>query len=158
MTLDTSRSTLCTLISRKRAVPKPPQPIQLISTVDELARLWEAAARIGKPVWRDLARFLIAVAVPPRRGGEAGLVHLIWRAASGASRDHMTKNGNLTGCGYIRWRSMCLEARRRSAGPRPRPRAAAIPPGLRASWRRAPPRSGLRCSRASLRDGDRDLL
>jgi hypothetical protein len=41
-------------------------------TPAEFDRLWKAADRLDEPVWRDLARFLIAI--PCRRGDSAGLV------------------------------------------------------------------------------------
>src|ERR1700731_3841120 len=49
----------CPLISRRRR-PKAPLARSRSLTPGELARLWEAAGRLRKPVWRDLARFLIA--------------------------------------------------------------------------------------------------
>jgi integrase len=103
----------CTLISRARR-PKAPRSRSNYLTVDELARLWEAAARIDKPVWRDLARFLIAV--PCRRGEAAKLdwVHLDLAAGEWRQPDHMTKNGEPH---RLRLHSLALdvlEARRRS--------------------------------------------
>jgi integrase len=61
-------------------------------TLAELARLWEAAGALREPVWRDLARFLIAV--PCRRGEAARLdwLHLDLVAAEWRQPGHMTKN------------------------------------------------------------------
>ncbi len=70
----------CTLIARTRR-PKPAQARTHYLTLSELARLWEAAGRLREPVWRDFARFLIAV--PARRGEAARLdwAHLDLAAA-----------------------------------------------------------------------------
>ncbi len=54
----------CALIARSRR-PKAPQARAHYLTPAELGRLWKAAERLREPVWRDLARFLIAV--PCRR-------------------------------------------------------------------------------------------
>ena len=61
-------------------------------TPAELARLWHAAGGLREPVWRDLARFLIAV--PCRRGEAARLEwsHLDLAAAEWRQPGHMTKN------------------------------------------------------------------
>jgi integrase len=62
----------CNQIGRQHR-PKPPQARAHHLEPAGLARLWHAAERLKEPVWRDLARFLIAV---PCRRGEAA--HLDW--------------------------------------------------------------------------------
>ena len=81
----------CALIGRARR-PKAPQARAHYLTPAELARLWHAAERLHEPVWRDYARFLIAV--PCRRGEAARLdwSHLDLAAAEWRQPDHMTKN------------------------------------------------------------------
>jgi integrase len=58
----------------------------------ELARLWHAAGALRQPVWRDLARFLMAV--PCRRGEAARLdwSQLDLATAEWRQPGHMTKN------------------------------------------------------------------
>jgi integrase len=81
----------CALIARARR-PKAPQARSNYLMPAELARLWDAAGRLREPVWRDLARFLIAV--PCRRGEAARLdwAHLNFDAAEWRQPSHMTKN------------------------------------------------------------------
>jgi integrase len=81
----------CALIARSRR-PKAPQARAHYLTLAQLARLWRAAERLDVPVWRDLARFLIAV--PCRRGEAARLdwSHLDLGAAEWRQPAHMTKN------------------------------------------------------------------
>ena len=81
----------CTLIARSRR-PKAPQARAHYLTASELARLWHAAAELVEPVWRDLARFLIAV--PCRRGEAARLdwSHLDLTKAEWRQPSQMTKN------------------------------------------------------------------
>ncbi len=81
----------CTLIARSRR-PRAPQARAHYLTLAELARLWDAAGGLREPVWRDLARFLIAV--PCRRGEAAAMdwSHLDLRAAEWRQPGHMTKN------------------------------------------------------------------
>jgi len=81
----------CALIARTRR-PKAPQARSHYLTPAELARLWEAAGKLREPVWRDVARFLIAV--PCRRGEAANLdwSHLDLAAAEWRQPSHMTKN------------------------------------------------------------------
>jgi hypothetical protein len=57
----------CALIARARR-PKAPQPRSNYLSPADLARLWRAADWFREPIWRDLARFLIAI---PCRRGEA---------------------------------------------------------------------------------------
>jgi integrase len=81
----------CALIARSRR-PKAPQARSHYLTPAELARLWEAAGGLREPVWRDLARFLIAV---PCRRGEARQLdwsHVDLDAAEWRQPGHMTKN------------------------------------------------------------------
>ena len=81
----------CALIGRARR-PRAPQARAHYLTPAELARLWEAAGRMREPVWRDFARFLIAV--PCRRGEAAWLdwSHIDLAAAEWRQPGHMTKN------------------------------------------------------------------
>lgn len=81
----------CALITRARR-PRAPQARAHYLTPAELARLWEAAGRIRQPVWRDFARFLIAV--PCRRGEAAWLdwSHIDLAAAEWRQPGQMTKN------------------------------------------------------------------
>jgi integrase len=83
----------CTLVPRSRR-PKAPQARTQYLTAAELARLWHAAERLREPVWRDLARFLIAV--PCRRGEAAKLdwSHLDLAAAEWRQPGRLTKNRN----------------------------------------------------------------
>ncbi len=57
----------CALIGRCRR-PKPPQARAHYLTLEKLARLWRTAEAMREPVWRDLARLLIAI---PCRRNEA---------------------------------------------------------------------------------------
>lgn len=81
----------CALIARSRR-PKAPQARAHYLTPSELARLWHASERLHEPVWRDLARFLIAV--PCRRGEAATLdwSHLDLTAAEWRQPGRLTKN------------------------------------------------------------------
>jgi integrase len=81
----------CALISRSRR-PKAPQARAHYLTLGELARLWHAAEHLDQPVWRDLARFLIAV--PCRRNEAAALdwAHLDLSLPEWRQPSHMTKN------------------------------------------------------------------
>lgn len=55
---------LDTLPRSKR--PRPPQARDTYLTPEQIAKLWQAADSLAHPVWRDLARFLMAV---PSRAG-----------------------------------------------------------------------------------------
>jgi integrase len=81
----------CALIARSRR-PKAPQARAHYLKLAQLARLWWAAERLDVPVWRDLARFLIAV--PCRRSEAARLdwSHIDSDAAEWRQPGHMTKN------------------------------------------------------------------
>jgi integrase len=81
----------CALIARSRR-PKAPQARAHYLTPAELARLWKAAERLEEPVWRDLARFLIAV--PCRRGEAARLdwSHVDLPTAEWRQPGRLTKN------------------------------------------------------------------
>jgi len=61
-------------------------------TPAELARLWEAADGLDEAVWRDFARFLIAM--PCRRGEAAAMdwSHVDLDAAEWRQPSHLTKN------------------------------------------------------------------
>jgi integrase len=84
----------CVLITRNRR-PKAPQARTHFLTLSELARLWKATERLKEPVWRDLARFLIAV--PCRRGEAARLnwLHVDLPAAEWRQPGRLTKNRDL---------------------------------------------------------------
>lgn len=84
----------CSLITRSRR-PKAPQPRQNFLALPDLARLWRAAERLREPVWRDIARFLIAV--PCRRSEAARLdwSHLNLAAVEWRQPGKMTKNQDL---------------------------------------------------------------
>jgi integrase len=81
----------CALIGRTRR-PKAPQPRAHYLRPAELARLWKAAEHLDEAVWRDIARFLIAI--PCRRGEAARLewTHVDLAAAEWRQPGHMTKN------------------------------------------------------------------
>jgi integrase len=81
----------CLLIARSRR-PKAPQARAHYLTPADLGRLWHAAERLDEPVWRDLARFLIAM--PCRRGEAAKLdwSHLDLTAAEWRQPGQLTKN------------------------------------------------------------------
>jgi integrase len=85
------RANPCALIARSRR-PKAPRARSHYLTPAELAQLWGAAGQLREPVWRDLARFLIAV--PCRRNEAARLdwSHLDLIAAEWRQPGHMTKN------------------------------------------------------------------
>jgi integrase len=84
----------CTQIARSRR-PRAPQARAHYLTPPELAHLWRAAEGLGEPVWRDLARFLIAV--PCRRGEAARMEwsHVDLDRAEWRQPSHMTKNRDL---------------------------------------------------------------
>ena len=81
----------CLLIARSRR-PKAPSARSHYLTPEELARLWKAAGELQESVWRDYARFLMAV--PCRRGEAARLdwSHLDLGAGEWRQPAHMTKN------------------------------------------------------------------
>jgi integrase len=81
----------CALLPRARR-PKTLQPRTHYLSPEQMGRLWRAAGDLREPVWRDFARFLIAV---PCRRGEAA--HLDWShinlvTAEWHQPGHMTKN------------------------------------------------------------------
>jgi len=82
----------CAMVAKARR-PKTVQARAHYLTLPDMARLWRAADDLAQPVWRDLARFLIAI--PCRRGEAAALdwrdldfAAAEWRQAAGT-----TKNG-----------------------------------------------------------------
>ncbi len=81
----------CALVPRARR-PKSLQPRAHYLTPEQMARLWHAAGDLEEVVWRDFARFLIAV--PCRRGEAAHLdwLHIDMVAAEWRQPGHMTKN------------------------------------------------------------------
>jgi integrase len=81
----------CDKISRQ-ARPRPPQPRERYLSPEDLARLWRSAADLREPVWRDLARFLIAV--PCRRNEAARMEwsHVDLEAAEWRQPGRLTKN------------------------------------------------------------------
>jgi integrase len=72
--------------------PKAPQPRSHCLDPSELGQLWRAAEQLSEPVWRDLARFLIAV--PCRRNEAARLEwsHISLQAAAWRQPGQLTKN------------------------------------------------------------------
>jgi integrase len=82
---------VCNQITRQRR-PKAPQPRAHYLTPAQLGRLWHAAEELNEPVWRDLARFLIAI--PCRRNEAAQLdwSHLDLDAAEWRQPGKLTKN------------------------------------------------------------------
>src|SRR5581483_4361044 len=82
----------CAMVARSRR-PKAVAARAHFLTLPELARLW-GAAEVLAPVYRDLARFLIAV--PCRRGEAARLdcSHLDLSGAVWTMPGAMTKNGD----------------------------------------------------------------
>jgi integrase len=83
----------CAEIPRSRR-PRAPQARDHYLTLPELARLWHAAEKLRHPVWRDLARFLIAV--PPRRSEAAEMKwpHVDLGSAEWRQPGQTTKNGD----------------------------------------------------------------
>jgi len=83
----------CMQITRKRR-PRAPQARTGYLATNKLAQLWKAANSLRKPVWRDIARFLIAI--PCRRGEATELdwQHLDLDAAEWRQPGRLTKNGD----------------------------------------------------------------
>jgi len=81
----------CALIARSRR-PRAPQARAHYLTPAEIAQLWRAADTLREPVWRDFARFLMAV--PCRRGEAARMewAHLDLTAAEWRQPGKLTKN------------------------------------------------------------------
>jgi integrase len=81
----------CALVPRARR-PKAKQPRANYLTPTQLAQLWKAADGLREDVWRDFARFLIAV--PCRRGEAAKLEwsHLDFHGAAWHQPGRLTKN------------------------------------------------------------------
>ena len=82
----------CALIGKARR-PRAVRPRQHYLAVPELVKLWRAADALDVAVWRDVARFLIAV---PCRRGEAAAVdwtHLNLDACEWHQPGRLTKNG-----------------------------------------------------------------
>ena len=102
----------CALIARSRR-PKAPQARAHYLTPAELARLWKAAERLEEPVWRDLARFLIAI--PCRRGEAARLdwSHVDLLTAPGGLPKTVIPTGFI--CTRLRWTCCANGASRRTA-------------------------------------------
>jgi integrase len=81
----------CALLARSRR-PRPPEARAHYLTPTDIARLWNAAAQLREPVWRDLARFLMTV---PCRRSEATRLdwsHLNLAAAEWRQHGKLTKN------------------------------------------------------------------
>jgi integrase len=83
----------CAQIARNRR-PRAPAARKGYLTPEQLATIWKGAATLRKPVWRDIARFLIAI--PCRRGEAAELdwSHLDLDAAEWRQPGSLTKNGD----------------------------------------------------------------
>jgi integrase len=105
----------CTLIARSRR-PRAPQARSHYLTPVELGRLWDAAERLGEPVWRDLARFLIAV--PCRRSEAARLnwSHIDLNTAQWRQPGQLTKNRDPHRIHLHRLALAILHARHDAAG------------------------------------------
>ncbi len=82
----------CALVAKARRPKAVPARAHYLA-VPDLAKLWRATDSLGIAVWRDLARFLIAV--PCRRGEAAALdwSHLDFDAAEWRQPSKLTKNG-----------------------------------------------------------------
>lgn len=105
----------CAAISRSRR-PKSPAGRAGYLAPDQLGRLWRAAEALREPVWRDLARFLIAV--PCRRGEAARMewAHVDLGTAEWRQPSHMTKNRDPHGL-YLHPLALdVLKARRLATG------------------------------------------
>lgn len=85
------QTNVCTQIARQRR-PRAPQARAHYLTPLDLGRFWRAADRLEAPVWRDLARFLIAI--PCRRSEAARLdwSHIDLAAAEWRQPGKLTKN------------------------------------------------------------------
>jgi integrase len=119
----------CALISRSRR-PRAPQARAHYLTPQQLARLWKAAEALAEPVWRDVARFLIAV--PCRRSEAARLEweHLDLKAAEWRQPGQMTKNRDPHRLHLHPLAMAMLEARKQATGGRglvfPAPKSGAV--------------------------------
>ena len=85
------QANLCLSIARSRR-PKASRARSHYLSLSDLARLWQAAAGLREPVWRDLVRFMIAI---PCRRGEAAQVdwsHIDLTEAAWSQPSHLTKN------------------------------------------------------------------
>ena len=82
----------CALVAKARR-PRAVQARAHFLSIPDLAKLWQAADALPHAVWRDLARFLIAV--PCRRGEAAAMdwAHLALDEAEWRQLGYMTKNG-----------------------------------------------------------------
>jgi integrase len=83
----------CTQLSRKRR-PRAPSARKDYLSIEQLTKLWRATDTMREPVWRDIARFLIAV---PCRRGEAAVLdwsHLDLAGAEWRQPAQLTKNGD----------------------------------------------------------------
>jgi integrase len=105
----------CLLVPRNRR-PKAPQPRSRYLKPEKLAELWRAAEDLHVAVWRDLARFLIAV--PCRRAEAANLEwdHLDLTAGEWAQPGKMTKNRTPHRIHLPRFVLVILQDRHREAG------------------------------------------
>lgn len=81
----------CALIGRARR-PKPSPARSHYLTLEELARLWKAAEELPHPVWRDLARFLIAVPCRKREASRLSWADVDLSASEWRQPGRLTKN------------------------------------------------------------------
>jgi integrase len=104
----------CGLIARSRRPKGHQARAHFLQPVD-LARLWKAAEDLPEPVWRDIARFMIAL--PCRRGEAASLdwAHLDLSAAEWRQPGKLTKNGEPHRLHLHALALNILELRRRAA-------------------------------------------
>lgn len=83
----------CSLLARNRR-PRPLQARQGYLTTDRLAHLWKAADALREPVWRDIARFLIAVPVRRGEAAEVDWSHVDFASDELKQPELITKNGD----------------------------------------------------------------
>jgi len=81
----------CLLVPRTRR-PKAPQARSHYLSLDALAHIWRAADGLRDVVWRDIARFLIAVPCRRAEGAKLDWSHLDLDAAEWRQPGHLTKN------------------------------------------------------------------
>jgi integrase len=85
------QSNPCLLVPRGRR-PKAPHAREHYLIPEQLARLWRAADGLREPVWRDLARFLIAVPCRRAEGAALDWSYLDLNAAEWRQLGRLTKN------------------------------------------------------------------
>jgi integrase len=81
----------CSQIARARR-PKAPQARSHYLTPTDLAHIWRATERLGEPVLRDVARFLIAVPCRRREAAQLDWSHINLATGEWRQPDKLTKN------------------------------------------------------------------